>query len=274
VYLRQLAKEDQSQWTSKQMGGVYQTFRDLTHETLAYLNGLPEELHIILPTEASRPVSVYAQHISQVFDANSSKTNCGSASYGKRMLAEPFSHAQFLAEFNEQVNREGPVRTAMERINADIIAFGHNHLQCHARMGDKLILNPGSCGQPLDFRVGAPYTIVEVSRDANDMISYHLDERRVPYDIEAVIAHTKQSAIYKAGMMWAELTHLALREARDYFSAFWEIARNIAASKGEQTQHNPGGFFSNDTWDEASRIFTAQQTSCMTENFCEAREWQ
>ena len=118
-------------------------------------------------------------------------------------------------------------------------------MQAYAYCGDKLIINPGSCGQPLDFNPAVAYTILEVTPNGFVVI-----EKRVSYDIEATINQAKKTMLYEKGKIWSDLVFLALETGRDYFGIFFEIAAQIAKSRNET-----GSFFSNSTWDEAQKVF-------------------
>lgn len=240
AHLGTLANENQNNWTSDQLGGIYQTYRELAPDELSFLNELDDECRI----EINSNLSIYAAHVPCIFEQQPDKTSCTSSNYHKRMLKRPFTHEQYLVEFNDIVNTN-ECKALIDQINSNVIVFGHNHLQAFAYCGDKLIINPGSCGQPLDFNSDAAYTILEVATDGLNVI-----ERRVPYDVEAVIKQAKESVLYEKGRIWSELVFLALRCGRDYFGMYFEIAGQIARSKNEE-----GSFFSNTTWHEAWSVF-------------------
>lgn len=63
-------------------------------------------------------------------------------------------------------------------IDADIVCVGHTHIQYQLEAGGKLVLNPGSVGQPRDGDPRAAYAIIE-----NREVQLH----RVEYDIDAAI---------------------------------------------------------------------------------------
>jgi len=147
-----------------------------------------------------------------------------------------------LAEFSKSINTD-EFKLHIDEINADIIVFGHTHLQSYGSCGGKLLINPGSCGLPLDFNTAAPYTIV----DTND---FSVTEKRVPYDVEAVIEYAQKSVMYGKGRIWMDLVFMALRTGMDPFGIFFEIAHQIKDAKGET-----GMFFSNETWAEAEERF-------------------
>jgi len=239
TYLDRLANDNQDNWTSNQMGGIYQTYRELSKDAYDFLNGLEDECRIQINSKNA----IYAAHVPKFFKT-SPKTNCSSSNFHKKMLAEPFSHEQFLSEFNDLINLD-ECKALINQIDSNVIVFGHNHLQAYAYCGDKLIINPGSCGQPLDFNPAAAYTILEVTANGFNVL-----EKRVAYDIKSTINQAKQSMLYEKGKIWSDLVFLALETGRDYFGIFFEIAGQIAQSKNEQ-----GSFFSNTTWDEAQKVF-------------------
>ena len=239
-YLKNLANDNQDNWTFDQFAVVYQTFRELTPDVYNFLINLDDECHI----EITPGFSVYAAHFPVNIKLTPKLALLGSANYRKRMLEKSFTHEQFLTEFNNLLNCD-ELKSQINKINADVIIFGHNHLQAYGYCGDKLIINPGSCGQPLEFDPTAPYTILEITDGG-----FNVTEKRVAYDIESMINQAKKSAMYEKGRIWGELVFLATRTGRDYFGVFFEIAHKIALSKNEK-----GAFFSNSTWDEAYQVF-------------------
>jgi putative phosphoesterase len=62
----------------------------------------------------------------------------------------------------------------------EILVMGHTHVQHHETYDTGVVINPGSVGQPRDEDPRAAYAIV-------DLASHEVEERRVPYDIEAVV---------------------------------------------------------------------------------------
>jgi len=246
THMAMLANEDQENWTHNQFGGIYQTIRELAPDVYNFLNGLDEECYIKL----SHDISIYAVHF-PLFTP-SMNTNCSSSNYHKKMLEKAFTHEEFLLNFSDMVNSD-ECKSVIDKIDANIILFGHNHLQSYAYCGDKLIINPGSCGLSLDFDNTAAYTILEVMDNKLNVI-----EKRVTYDIEYVIKQVKESLLYEKGRIWTDLVCLTLRTGRDYFGFFLEIAGQIASSKNET-----GLLFSDSTWEEASEVFMDRYNICI-----------
>jgi putative phosphoesterase len=61
----------------------------------------------------------------------------------------------------------------------DGLVLGHTHIQHEARIDDRLVLNPGSVGQPRDEDPRAAYAVLDTETG-------ELDLRRVEYDIQTV----------------------------------------------------------------------------------------
>ena len=64
-------------------------------------------------------------------------------------------------------------------VRADIVLLGHTHLPMSRGAWTKVVLNPGSVGQPLDGDPRASYAVIEDGM---------AEIRRVEYDIEATVA--------------------------------------------------------------------------------------
>lgn len=72
----------------------------------------------------------------------------------------------------------------MERVaesGADFIVLGHTHHQFDREVSGRLIVNPGSVGQPRDRKPGAAWSILEVETGS-------ITHRRENYDIGVVMA--------------------------------------------------------------------------------------
>jgi predicted phosphodiesterase len=68
------------------------------------------------------------------------------------------------------------------------VVLGHTHVQGARWVGDRLVVNPGSVGQPRDGDSDAAYAVLETSEPAVDL-------RRVSYDVDRVI-----EAVDRAGL--------------------------------------------------------------------------
>lgn len=71
-------------------------------------------------------------------------------------------------------------------VGADVLLLGHTHVPFAKRVGDTLVANPGSVGQPRDGNPDAAYAVLE-----GDGITHH----RVDYPVEEVV-----DAVAEAGL--------------------------------------------------------------------------
>ncbi|WP_251341990.1 metallophosphoesterase family protein [Haloplanus halophilus] len=68
----------------------------------------------------------------------------------------------------------------------DLLVTGHTHVQGHRVFDEGVVMNPGSVGQPRDGDPRAGYAVVELGDGAGgDAVT--VDERRVEYDVDAVV---------------------------------------------------------------------------------------
>lgn len=239
-YLKKLLTEDQNNWNYDQMGAVYQTYRELKSENFLYLTNLNEYSYVSLPFHGK----IYVTHYIKDIFGEQKKTDCSSSRFKKYMKKKPFTHEQFL-DYVNHILKDEKIQDIISEIDATVIVCGHSHLQWHAYCGSKLIINPGSCGQPLDSNVMASYSILE-----DTALGLNVEEKRVCYDIEQTIHFAKTTEIYKKGSNWGKLVFLAMRTGEDNFSEFFQLAENIAKDKNES-----GYLFSNDTWNYAGNIY-------------------
>ena len=207
--------------------GLYASVRGLTQENFDYLHGLEDEMYIRLNPAAL----VYAKHfvpISATVDGNHLPNKfCNNEIFRQAMSENPFTHEEFLAEYHNYINSDICL-PYIQSIDANIIVFAHNHMQMHAYCGDKLIINPGSCGQPADCNNKAAYTILEVTSGGFNII-----EKRVAYDIEAVVARTRSSSLYKARVI-CELNIHDLRSGSMNTHLLTDIIKEVSAEKNEE----------------------------------------
>jgi putative phosphoesterase len=82
--------------------------------------------------------------------------------------------------------------TDMVRGDADVLVSGHTHVQGCERFEEegeaKIVMNPGSVGQPRDGDPRAAYAIV-------DLDAMEVEQRRVPYDVDRVIEAVREAGL-------------------------------------------------------------------------------
>jgi len=80
----------------------------------------------------------------------------------------------------------------------DYVVLGHTHYQLAKRIGNTLVVNPGSVGQPRDRKPGAAWAILETETGS-------LEHRTESYDIQCV-AKQAQSIDPQWPYLWKVLT--------------------------------------------------------------------
>jgi len=74
----------------------------------------------------------------------------------------------------------------LQSVDADVICVGHTHVPYALEVGNKLVINPGSLGQPRDGDPRAAYAIVDNRR---------VELKRVEYPIEDTVRVVQESGL-------------------------------------------------------------------------------
>ena len=72
----------------------------------------------------------------------------------------------------------------LQNVEADVICVGHTHQPYVLEVGDKLVINPGSVGQPRDGDPRASYAVIE---------DFKVELRRVEYSVEDAVRTIEDS---------------------------------------------------------------------------------
>lgn len=99
-------------------------------------------------------------------------------------------HGSPAAPVSEYVYPEQVTEQFLERqnVNADVLLLGHTHVPFVKRVGETLVVNPGSVGQPRDGDPRASYAVVNVEEQEADI-------RRVEYPVDAVREHVRAEGL-------------------------------------------------------------------------------
>jgi putative phosphoesterase len=77
----------------------------------------------------------------------------------------------------------------LQHVDADVVCVGHTHHPYVLEVGDKLVINPGSVGQPRDGDPRASYAVIE---------DFKVELRRVEYPVEETVQTVEQSDLPEA----------------------------------------------------------------------------
>jgi putative phosphoesterase len=94
-------------------------------------------------------------------------------------------HASPWNKLEEYVYPDYPDFEKFKEVDADIIILGHTHYPMVKQVGAKLIINPGSCGQPRDCDPRASFAVF-------DTLTKSAVIKRVQYDVERVCAAVRE----------------------------------------------------------------------------------
>ena len=139
-YFERLDEADEARANSQQYGVVYQTWRELSADSKAFIRRLPKTLSLLLPSGRT----LYAVHALNLSRADKNRFTSAGA-FQRAMLEAPFTHAEYLKDYRAFL--EGEAREAISALPGDLIAFGHNHLQSYGQSRGKWLVNPGSVSQ-------------------------------------------------------------------------------------------------------------------------------
>ncbi|MGL4551147.1 MAG: metallophosphoesterase family protein [Gemmataceae bacterium] len=74
----------------------------------------------------------------------------------------------------------------LANVDADVVCVGHTHHPYVMEVGGKLVINPGSVGQPRDGDPRASYAVIE---------DYNVELKRVEYPIEDTVRVVEESSL-------------------------------------------------------------------------------
>lgn len=130
------------------------TRSQLSRENLEWLRQLPTEIYGTLGK--TRPLTFYATH----------------ADY--KNISQGFNPSKLM------------------KINASLVLCGHTHLAREDDIYGKILLNPGSVGEPLDGNNMASYSVITCDR--NGVIS--TENHRIKYDIQKVALAMEEKQMF------------------------------------------------------------------------------
>lgn len=219
-----------------QFSVTYWTGDHIDPDHQAWLDALPERLDW-----EDQGIFLHMTHSSEAFTGKAEMQVCMPWRLLQR-FPQGTDRRTLLEDIRSRLAQNEFFQEQLPQLAPGVYLFGHTHCQWHAHFGDVWLINPGSCGIPLDQTgTGAAYTLLTIE---NGTVS--VEERRVPYDPEALIEQFRQSAQYASVRVWAELIFGEWRTASDHIMRFLWYADRYAKSIGDERRP-----FAQDTWDAA-----------------------
>ncbi len=246
-YLENLIGKDQSAWTDGQMQISYWCYQNISIDNLEYLLALPTKIDLVVNN-----VPVHIAHSSDEFIGK-----CEHASWGANIVAERYNNAfvsreQFREDIHDYLNNSKEFEDVFGNLAEGIYIFGHTHIQWCYQSADrkKILINPGSCGLPLDcIKEGMPYTILNLSDEGNIQI----EEIRVPVDKEEYFNAIMQSTQFEKANIWCKVIMKELRTSREHLTFFLQFVEEYATQIGDIQRP-----YSVQTWEKAYELWDAQ----------------
>lgn len=239
-YLENLQKSDPAGWTDGQMQISYWTYRHIRPENLGRLLRQPESCCL-----DCHGVKLHLAHASKAFIGDGEVRRWRPTQVAQRYAGRSVTPQQFTSDAEADLLADEELLRTLEGLEDGIYLFGHTHLQWQLRSPDgrKLLLNPGSCGLPMDCIPGSvPYALLEVREDG----TWRSQLCRVPFDSRAAAEAICQSSAYREARVWSEVILKEIPTAREHISFFLRFTEEYARSIGD-----PRRPFSVDTWETA-----------------------
>ncbi|PKM62366.1 MAG: hypothetical protein CVU97_05710 [Firmicutes bacterium HGW-Firmicutes-21] len=217
-YISWLSKQDKQDWTDGQFGISYWCFDEMTNDTKEFLTSLPKELAI-----TDFETKIHITHSSKAFFGDVEMQRFSGACIDDEYKETIINRAKIQNYIDSVLDTDKIFNESLGKLDDGVYIFGHSHVQWHSMKNGKLFINPGSCGLPVDFVSGAPYTILNIAED-----DISVDERRVEYDVEETIKTLQSSGAYKKAKVWCDVIIKELRTNREHLSSFLEYAEAYA----------------------------------------------
>ena len=124
-----------------QMQPNFWTYQHLSRENLDFLRSLPETADLTM----SGGTRLHLSHSIPLIGHTPPLGIFHSGYYAKKMERAPFSLKEGMDAMQVSAKQ---YEHEIASYPGDICLFGHNHLQFLGKAGGKILLNPGSCGNP------------------------------------------------------------------------------------------------------------------------------
>lgn len=243
-YLENLIGEDQSNWTDGQMQVSYWCFRNVTPGHLRFLTALPHRLDFRV-----NGVKIHLAHQSSTWIGD-----CEFRLIGPDVLAKRYEGMDVTPEYYRQdvqgcLRQDPGFQDALQDLEEGVYLFGHSHVQWNWQDSDRniFLINPGSCGLPLDFiQDSVPYTVLSVSESGK----VSAEEVRVPFDKKGYAEVLRNSEQFKEANVWTKVITKEWLKTHEHMTFFLDFAEQYAQETGDARRP-----FSVETWEKAYEIW-------------------
>ena len=247
-YLENLIGKDQKNWTDGQMQISYWCYRNISKENLDYLFSLPHTIDF-----NCNGVNIHIAHSNNAFIGESGLNEKICSDILAMEFKDKTITPNSLKEYVKTSIKNCPdIDENVNSLEAGAYIFGHMHIQWDYEDKERKIylINPGSCGLPLDGLTGTvPYTILDIS-DAGKVT---VEKHRIPFDTEKYIEVLKTTSQYSEANVWSKVIIKELRSAKEHMSFFLQFANKYAEEINDTRRP-----FAIDTWEKAFELWENQ----------------
>jgi len=223
-----------SKWPIGQFETYSWYYNYLSNENRQFIFSLPHEIII----KADNVPSLFTFHKPERYFLNSSPSTLNPQNFAKCIDDNTFTVESF-KDYSDKILEEDSL--LIEQLNAlkdGIYIFGHKHIQWSKKIGDKMLISPGSCGLSLDFQQSAAYATLHWNS-----LSWECELRRVYYDVPMVYKEMSNSKCAKEHPVWFGVISREMLTAREQAIPFLKFTENYANSIGDSARP-----FVRDTW--------------------------
>ncbi|MBR4731370.1 MAG: metallophosphoesterase family protein [Lachnospiraceae bacterium] len=247
-YLENLIGKDQSKWTDGQMQISYWNFRNVREENLNYVLSLPQVTEF-----ECNGVKIHVAHSSDAFIGEYEFPH-----FGPGIFSEKYENVQATPEIVQKdvhaiLDADEDFHARVTALEDGVYVFGHSHVQWSYKASDRnvLLVNPGSCGLPLDaIKDSLPYSILTVTEDGE----IRLEEIRVPFSMADYVEEVKKTTQYAEANVWSKVIFQELLTAREHLMFFLWFADAFANEMGDHQRP-----FTVETWEKAYEAWIAKE---------------
>lgn len=243
-YFDTIIDQEENSWINSQYGTLYWGYNALTKDNLNYIANLPQELHI-----QDSSTSIRAFHCSKIYFNGTKVEEFTNNNYSANHRKITFTHEEYMNTINSTLRNDPNLKPVLTKIPDGIYTFGHTHVQWHLQIGNKLLINPGSCGLPLDCFPGAAYSIIDISNN-----NWLVLERRVQYHIEKAIDNLLKSELYEKAQAMSSIRIDELRTGLSQIHAFFKFIKEYAKEINDTFYP-----YSQETWNAAYKIWQTKK---------------
>lgn len=246
-YLENLIDKDQTMWVDGQMQIAYYCYRAISDDNLDFLLSMPNTLKL-----SFSDVNLHVAHSSAEFIDDCEHKEWSSSKVAKRNANRMVTSDSFRSDIHNYFDGNDRFQQIFSELEQGVYIFGHSHIQWSykSKDGKTILINPGSCGLPLDGVIGSiPYTVLDISDVGNIIV----EEKRIPFDMEAYVEVFIKSDQFVEANVWSKIVIQELRTARGHLFDFLGFAEKYAEKIDDKRRP-----FMLGTWEKAYELWLMQ----------------